>query len=292
MEPRKHTAVSIRARKHVGPRISAVTAYDATIAALLDEGGADILLVGDSLGTVIQGRSTTLSVTLEQMCYHSLAVSRGACRAHVVCDMPFLSFQVCADKALESAGALVKEGSCEAVKLEGGEVVAEQIRRIVEAGIPVMGHIGLLPQSVHAMGGYRVQGRTPETAAQLLRDARAVEDAGAYAIVLEGIPQSLAFQVTQAIEIPTIGIGAGPHCDGQVLVCYDFLGLYRGSQGRFVKHFAELGDAVVDATRRYVAEVRSGEFPGVEHSYGAAESVPPSASGNESGAEGTLDRTR
>ena len=268
MDSRKHTAVSIRARKRVGPKIAVLTAYDATMAQLLDEGGVDILLVGDSLATVIQGNTTTLSVTLEQMCYHSRAVFRGARRAQVVCDMPFLSFQVSPAKALQAAGRLVQQGLCEAVKLEGGEVVAEQIRRIVGAGIPVMAHVGLLPQSVHAMGGYRVQGRTAESASRILRDAKAVEEAGAYAVVLEGIPQSLAAEVTEAISIPTIGIGAGPHCDGQVLVSYDFLGLYREAQSRFVKRFAELGQAVVEAAQTYVAEVRLGEFPGPEHSYG------------------------
>jgi 3-methyl-2-oxobutanoate hydroxymethyltransferase len=187
--------------------------------------------------------------------------------------MPFLSFQISPTKALEAAGRLVQEGLCEAVKLEGGEVVAEQIRRIVGAGIPVMAHVGLLPQSVHVMGGYRVQGRTSESASRILQDAKAVEEAGAYAVVLEGIPQSLAAEVTEAISIPTIGIGAGPHCDGQVLVCYDFLGLYRGAQGRFVKRFAELGDAVLQATQAYVAEVRSGSFPGPENSYGPERAV-------------------
>jgi 3-methyl-2-oxobutanoate hydroxymethyltransferase len=273
----KITVPAVRARKKTGPKLAVLTAYDATMAALLDEGGADVLLVGDSLGTVVAGQPNTLSVTLEQICYHGRAVLRATRRAHVVGDMPFMSYQVSADKAVEAAGAMLREGGFEAVKLEGGEVVAEQIRRIVSVGIPVMGHVGLTPQSVHAMGGYRVQGRTPEARARLLRDARAVAEAGAYSVVLEGIPADLAREITDSIEIPTIGIGAGPHCDGQVLVCYDFLGMVRGPEPRFVKHFAELGEAVVAATRAFISEVREGTFPTPRHSYSSAETVPPPA---------------
>jgi 3-methyl-2-oxobutanoate hydroxymethyltransferase len=277
----KITVPAVRARKRTGPKLAVLTAYDATMAALLDEGGADVLLVGDSLGTVIAGQPNTLSVTLDQICYHGRAVRRATRRAHVVGDMPFMSYQVSADKAVEAAGAMLKEGGVEAVKLEGGEVVAEQIRRIVSIGIPVMGHVGLTPQSVHAMGGYRVQGRTPSTRAQVLRDARAVEQAGAYSVVLEGIPADLAREITDSVGIPTIGIGAGPHCDGQVLVCYDFLGMTRGPEPRFVKHFAELGAAVIAATRTYVSEVRAGSFPTLQQSYSSAESARPSAESNE-----------
>jgi 3-methyl-2-oxobutanoate hydroxymethyltransferase len=277
----KITAPALRARKKTGPKLTMLTAYDATIAALLDEGGADVLLVGDSLGTVVSGQPNTLSVTLEQMCHHGRAVAQGTRRAHVVGDMPFMSYQVSAEKALQAAGTMLREGGFEAVKLEGGEMMAEQIRRIVSAGIPVMGHVGPTPQSVHAMGGYRVQGRTPETRARVLRDARAVEQAGAYSVVLEGIPADLAREITEAIAIPTIGIGAGPFCDGQVLVCYDFLGMTRGPEPRFVKHFAELGDAVIAATRAYVSEVRGGAFPTSRHSYSSAESMAPRAESNE-----------
>jgi 3-methyl-2-oxobutanoate hydroxymethyltransferase len=210
----------------------------------------------------------TLGVTVDDVCYHGRAVARGARRAHIVGDMPFMSFQVSADKALESAGQMVKNGGFEAVKLEGGEVIADQVRRIVDAGSPVMGHVGLLPQSVHAMGGFRVQGKSEDAALRVLSDARVLEQAGAYAIVLEGLPAPLAKRITETVSVPTIGIGAGVDCDGQVLVCYDFLGMYREVQPKFVKRFAELGQGVVDATAAYVAEVRSGTFPTKQHSFG------------------------
>jgi 3-methyl-2-oxobutanoate hydroxymethyltransferase len=246
-----------------------VTAYDATMARLLDEGGADILLVGDSLGMVVQGLPSTLSVTVDEVCYHGRAVARATRRAHVVGDMPFMSFQISPERALEAAGRMMKEGGFEAVKLEGGVVVAEHVRRIVEAGIPVMGHVGLLPQSVHAMGGFRVQGRNEEDAARLIADAEALEQSGVYSMVLEGLPVPVAERITRAVGVPTIGIGAGPHCDGQVLVSYDFLGMYREVKPKFVKRFAELGDAVVRATQDFVAEVRAGSFPDPAHSFGA-----------------------
>lgn len=249
--PDKVTVPILRARKGAGPKIAMVTAYDATLGRLLDEGGADILLVGDSLGMVVQGHSNTLGVTVEEICYHGRAVARAVRRAHLVGDMPFMSFQVSPEKALENAGLMLKTGGFEAVKLEGGAVVAEQVRRIVEAGIPVMGHVGLLPQSVHAMGGFRVQGKGEDAAAGVLADAKALEQAGAYSIVLEGLPAPVARRITEAVGIPTIGIGAGPDCDGQVLVCYDFLGMYQDVQPKFVKRFAELGDAVVAAMRDY-----------------------------------------
>ncbi len=271
----KITVPAIRARKAAGPKIAMVTAYDATMARLLDEGGADILLVGDSLGMVVQGHPSTLSVTVEEICYHGRAVGRATRRAHVVGDMPFMSFQVSAEKALESAGRMMKEGGFEAVKLEGGSVVAEQVRRIVDSGIPVMGHIGLLPQSVHAMGGFRVQGRSEEAATRLVADARALEEAGAYSIVLEGLPVAVAQSITSSVGVPTIGIGAGPHCDGQVLVSYDFLGMYREVKPKFVKRFAELGDAVVKATAEYVRQVQGGEFPDPAHSFGAPRGPEP-----------------
>ncbi len=264
--PRKVTVPEIRSRKG-GEPLAMVTAYDFTMARLLDEGGADLLLVGDSLGMVVQGHTTTLPVTVEEICYHGRAVARGAARAHVVGDMPFMSFQVSPDKALENAGKLVKDGGFESVKVEGGEEIAEAVRRMVGAGIPVMGHVGLTPQSVHAMGGFKVQGKGSEAAARVLADARAIEEAGAYAIVLEAIPPDLAAIVTAEVGVPTIGIGAGAGCDGQVLVCYDMLGMFRELSPRFAKRFAELGEAVVDATRTYVAEVRERSFPGPEHSF-------------------------
>jgi len=274
---RKVTVPELRARKEAGPSIAMVTAYDYTMALLLDEGGADIVLVGDSLGMVVQGLQTTLPVTLDDIVYHGRAVSRALRRAHLVGDMPFMSFQVSPEKALESAGRLMKDGGFEAVKLEGGAEVAEHVNRIVCAGIPVMGHVGLLPQSVHAMGGFKVQGKRDDDADRIVRDARALEDAGCYSIVIEGVPADVAARVTEAVAVPTIGIGAGPHCDGQVLVCYDFLGMYRGMRPKFVKRYAELGDAVVDATRQYVDEVRSGAFPAPEHSFGMK--IVPSKAG-------------
>jgi 3-methyl-2-oxobutanoate hydroxymethyltransferase len=256
----------LRARKG-GTPIAMVTAYDFTMARLLDEGGADILLVGDSLGMVVQGHSTTIPVTLEEICYHGRAVVRGARRAHVVGDMPFMSFQVSPVQALENAGRLMKEGSFESVKLEGGEDVAEHVRRIVAAGIPVMGHVGLTPQSVHAMGGFKVQGKGESDADRVLADARALEEAGAYAIVLEAIPPDLAGEITQAVSVPTIGIGAGPECDGQVLVCYDLFGMYPDLKPKFAKRFAEVGEQIVNATRDYVGEVQARAFPAPEHTF-------------------------
>jgi 3-methyl-2-oxobutanoate hydroxymethyltransferase len=237
------------------------------MARLLDEGGADLLLVGDSLGMVVQGHATTLPVTIEEICYHGRAVVRGARVAHVVGDMPFMSFQVSAEKALENAGKMVKEGCFESLKLEGGEEIAEQVRRIVTAGIPVMGHLGLTPQSVHAMGGFKVQGKSEEAAERVLEGARALEEAGAYAIVLEAIPPDLAAAVTASVSVPTIGIGAGPSCDGQVLVCYDLLGMYPELQPKFAKRFAEVGTEIVAATRSYVDEVQARRFPAPEHTF-------------------------
>jgi 3-methyl-2-oxobutanoate hydroxymethyltransferase len=270
MKNEKVTAPEIRARKRSGPKIAMLTAYDATMARLLDEGGADILLVGDSLGMVVQGLPNTLPVTVDEICYHGRAVARGTRRAQLVGDMPFMSFQVSAEKALENAGKMMKEGAFEAVKLEGGETVAEHVRRITSVGIPVMGHVGLTPQSVHAMGGFRVQGKHEDDAARVIADALALGEAGAYSIVLEGIPADLAARITEAVDVPTIGIGAGPDCDGQVLVCYDFLGMYREMAPKFVKRFAELGEAVVQATSAYVEEVRAGSFPAAQHSFSSA----------------------
>lgn len=251
-----------------GERIAMVTAYDSTFARMLDEGGADVLLVGDSLGMVVQGLDSTLPVTVDEMLYHTRAVARGARRALVVGDMPFMSYQVSPEEALRNAGRFLSEGGAHAVKLEGGEAMARTIARLVDVGIPVVGHIGLTPQSVHAMGGFKVQGKSEEDATRLLRDARAVANAGAFAIVLEGIPTELARTITESLEIPTIGIGAGVHCDGQVLVCYDFLGLTPELKPKFVKRYAELFSEGRDATARYVAEVKSGAFPDAAHSFG------------------------
>jgi 3-methyl-2-oxobutanoate hydroxymethyltransferase len=271
------TVPSLRATTARGQRLVMVTAYDATFARMLDEGGADILLVGDSLGNVVQGLDTTLPVTLDEMIYHCRAVSRGARRAHLVGDMPFMSYQVSAEKALENAGRFLSQGNMHAVKLEGGVEVADTIRRIVNAGIPVMGHVGLTPQSVHAMGGFKVQGKDDDDAERVLQDARAVAEAGAYALVLEGIPSALAGRIRKQIGIPTIGIGAGIDCDGQVLVCYDMLGLTPDRVPKFVKMYETLYERGVNAMRTYAEEVRTGAFPTAAHSFGvsAPASVPP-----------------
>jgi 3-methyl-2-oxobutanoate hydroxymethyltransferase len=264
---RKVTVPDLRARKSPSRSIAMVTAYDFTMARLLDEAGVDVLLVGDSLGMIVQGLDNTIPVTLDEMCYHGRAVARAAVHAHVVGDMPFMSYQVSSSQAVESAGKLLKEGAVESVKLEGGQEIAEHIFRIVRAGIPVMAHIGLTPQSVHAFGGFKVQGRGEDAAERVLADARAVEQAGAYAVVLEAVPPDLAARITSEVGIPTIGIGAGPSCDGQVLVCSDLLGMVRGHVPKFAKRYAELGDLVVEAARAYVDEVRSHAFPGAEHCY-------------------------
>ena len=271
------TVPELRRMKARGERIAMVTAYDATFARMLDEGGADVLLVGDSLGMVVQGLDSTLPVTVDEMIYHCRSVARGARRALVVGDMPFMSYQVSAEDALRNAGRFLSEGGAHAVKLEGGEVMASTIARLVAVGIPVMGHVGLTPQSVHAMGGFKVQGRSEEDADRVLRDARAVEDAGAFCLVLEGIPADLAARITSALSIPTIGIGAGVRCDGQVLVSYDLLGLTPELKPKFVKRYAELFAEGREAMRRYADEVKSGAFPGAEHSFGVAGAAPKAA---------------
>jgi 3-methyl-2-oxobutanoate hydroxymethyltransferase len=219
---------------------------------------------------IVQGLGNTLPVTLDEVCYHGRAVARGLARAHLVGDMPFMSYQVSPAQAVENAGKLVKDGAFESVKLEGGEEVAEHVARIVRAGIPVMGHVGLTPQSVHALGGFKVQGRSDDAADRIVEGARALESAGAYAIVLEAMPPDVAARVTASVSVPTIGIGAGAGCNGQVLVCTDLLGMVRGHVPKFAKRYAELGNAIVDAVKRYVDEVQSGAFPGPEHEYKAS----------------------
>src|SRR3954469_10479389 len=253
--------------KTAGQKICMVTAYDATFARILDQAGADVLLVGDSLGMVVQGNDSTLPVTMDQMVYHSKAVTRGATRAHVVGDLPFMSYQGSIDDAVRNAGRLVSEGGVGSVKLEGGSEFAETVSRIVRASIPVMGHLGLTPQSVHKMGGYVVQGRDDQTARKLLDDAVCLEQAGCYAVVLEGVPLELARQITARLTIPTIGIGAGKHCDGQVLVCYDLLGLNPHFKPKFVKHYAMLSNDVNGAAKSFFDEVRAGTFPDEDHSF-------------------------
>ena len=269
------TLPMLRRMKAKGQKITMVTAYDATFARMIDEAGADILLVGDSLGMVVQGLDTTLPVTVEEIAYHTRAVARGTRAAHIVADMPFLSHQVSGEEALRNAGKLLAIGGAHAVKIEGGVSAAPTIRRIVEAGIPVMGHVVLTPQSVHAMGGFRVQGKTEDAAARVLADARAVAEAGAYAVVLEGVPSDLAAEVTAALDVPTIGIGAGPDCDGQVLVCYDLLGLTPDLKPRFVKRYAELFESGKAAVAAYCDEVRQGAFPAAEHGFGEVKRGAP-----------------
>ena len=267
------TIHELRRMKERGEPIAVVTAYDATAARLVGQAGVDAVLVGDSLGMVVQGHDSTLPVTLDQMIYHSAMVRRGlqkvGARAHLVGDLPFGSYQASSDDAVKAAMRLVAEGGVEAVKLEGGADYVEVIRRMVRAGVPVMGHIGLTPQSVHKLGGYVVQGKDAEKAQVLLRDARALEAAGCYAIVLECIPTELARVITGTISVPTIGIGAGPSCDGQVLVLNDMLGLDDGFVPKFVKRFADLGPAAVAGIEAYVAEVKAGTFPAEEHSFHA-----------------------
>ncbi len=260
------TVPSLARRKRRGERIAMLTAYDCSFARIFDAAGIDVLLVGDSLGNVIQGQDTTLPVTLDEVVYHTRAVARGARRALVVGDMPFGSYQVSPEEAVRSAIRLVKDGGAQAVKLEGGLAVREAIARIVAAEVPVMGHVGLTPQAIHRMGGHRVQGRSEESRARVLADARAVEEAGAFAVVLEGMPADLAAEITGTLEIPTIGIGAGVGCDGQVLVMHDLLGLSDWTPG-FVKQYANLGALASQAARRFADEVACAKFPGEEHSY-------------------------
>ncbi len=267
----KITVPDLRARKATagrGERLATVTAYDATFARMMDAAGVDAILVGDSLGMVIQGNTSTLPVTLDEVCYHGRAVARGTQRAHVIGDMPFMSYQASTEQALTNAGRMIKEGGFESLKLEGGREIAEVVHRMTQVGIPVMGHIGLMPQRVHAMGGFKVQGRGDAMAEAILEDAMALADAGAYAIVVEGVPAPLAERITHAVDIPTIGIGAGAGCDGQILVCYDLLGLNDTLRPKFVKRFDEFFSRGVDAVKTYIDEVRGGVFPGAEHSFG------------------------
>ncbi len=266
MSPTPWNAQSIMAEK--GRRkLVTLTAYDYTTARLIDRSGIEIILVGDSLAMTMLGHKTTLPVTVDEMLHHTRAVTRGVSQALVVADMPFMSYQAGDDPAMINAGRFLKEAGAGAVKLEGGSIRAPLITRMVSNGIPVMGHIGLTPQSICEMGGYKVQGRDSQKADELLKDAAAIAEAGAFAIVLECIPKALAGKITDAIGIPTIGIGAGPLCDGQVLVVHDMLGAYDEISPRFIRRYANLGDIMTDAFKKYAGEVRNGEFPGPEHSY-------------------------
>jgi 3-methyl-2-oxobutanoate hydroxymethyltransferase len=253
--------------KASGERIAMLTAYDYLVARVLDQVGVDIILVGDSLANVVQGHPTTLPVTVDEMVYHAKAVKRGVRNALVVVDMPFMSYQNSEEEAVRNCGRVMKEVGAGAVKLEGGEYIADRIRHLVTIGIPVMGHIGLTPQSINKFGTYEVRARDPREARQLLRDARALADAGVFAIVLEKIPSALARRITAEIPVPTIGIGAGPHCDGQVLVVYDMLGLTEEFRPRFVRRYAELAQTMREAFTRYCDDVKAAKFPGKDESY-------------------------
>jgi 3-methyl-2-oxobutanoate hydroxymethyltransferase len=266
-DPRPLTVVDLPAMKAAGRRIVMLTCYDAAFARLLEQAEVDVLLVGDSLNQVLAGHETTLSATLDQMIYHAAAVRRGARRSLVFVDLPFLTYQVSVSEAIRNAGRVLQESGAHGVKLEGGQPMAETVRALVDRGIPVIGHLGLTPQSVHALGGYRVQGRDQPTAERLVADARALEEAGACAIVLELLPAALARRISTGLTIPTIGIGAGAGCDGQVLVLHDMLGLNETFNPRFLKRYAELGEAVRAAVRAYAAEVREGTYPGPSHSF-------------------------
>lgn len=263
---RKVTTKALQRMKERGEIITALTAYDYLMAELLDRAGIDVILVGDSAAMTLQGLDTTVSVTMEQMRYHAEIVARGVQRALVVADLPFMSYQVNSDEALRNAGTMVQLG-VEAVKLEGGSKIAATIQRIVDVGIPVMGHLGLTPQSIHRFGTYQVRATEPEEAEEVRRDAHALADAGVFAIVLEKVPAALATRIAQEVSVPIIGIGAGPGCDGQILVTHDMLGLYTRFRPRFVRRYAELAEAMKDAFERYAQDVRSRDFPAEEESY-------------------------
>lgn len=269
----KHTVTTLQKQKEEGNKITMLTAYDYSMAKLINDAGIEMILVGDSLGMVMLGYEDTLAVTMEDMLHHTRAVARGASDAFVVADMPFLSYQVSVCQAVENAGRLIKEGHAKAVKLEGGAAVCDQIAAIVRASIPVVAHIGLTPQSIHALGGYKVQGKSEEAARQLLEDAKAVEAAGAFLVVLECVPARLARLISETLHIPTIGIGAGNGCDGQVLVYQDMLHMFSDFKPKFVRYFAEIGAQMKQAFAEYAAQVKAGTFPAQEHTYQISDEV-------------------
>ena len=269
----KNTVLTMQRQKEQGEKISMLTAYDYSTAKLMDQAGINSLLVGDSLGMVMLGYEDTLSVTMEDMIHHSRAVANGAQNALVVTDLPFMSYHISIPDAVANAGRLIKEGHAAAVKLEGGEAFSETIQAITRASIPVMGHIGLTPQSIHAFGGFKVQGKTIEAAQKIFQDALAVEKAGAFAIVLEAIPADLAALITKKLTIPTIGIGAGNQTDGQVLVYQDMLGMYGEMQPKFVKRYADLGTEMNSAIQHYKTEIQQEQFPAAEHTFSIAPEI-------------------
>ena len=269
----KNTVSTFKNKKAKGEKISMLTAYDYSTAKLIDESGINGILVGDSLGMVVLGYDDTLPVTMEDMIHHTKDVSRVAKNALVVGDMPFMSYQVSVEEAVYNAGRLIKEGGCQAVKLEGGATVCNQIRAITNASIPVMAHIGLTPQSVNAFGGFKVQGKNEEDAKRLIEEAKAVEEAGAFAVVLECVPEKLAEIITNSITIPTIGIGAGRKCDGQILVYQDMLGMFSNFTPKFVKRFANVGEIMTEAFKQYIAEINDGKFPSDEHTFAISDDI-------------------
>lgn len=270
---RKVTILDLQAKKERGEPITMLTAYDYPTALLVDRAGIDVVLVGDSLAMVVLGHENTLAVTMDEMIHHCKAVSKGARSAFLVGDMPFMSYQISKTEAVANAGRFLKEGGMDAVKLEGGQEMVSTIKAIIEAGIPVMGHVGLTPQSISKLGGYRVQGRDIEAAHKLLDDAAALEEAGCFSIVLEAIPDRLAKLITERASIPTIGIGAGPHCDGQVLVIHDLIGLFDRFTPKFVKKYTDINAQILQALREFTEEVRDGIFPTAEHSYSISDEV-------------------
>lgn len=269
----KNTVLTFQQAKENGEKLTMLTAYDYSTAKLTDEAGVNSILVGDSLGNVILGYEDTISVTMEDMIHHGAAVARGAKNALVVIDMPFMSYQTSVYDALVNAGRLMKEGRGDAVKLEGGVEVCPQIKAIVDAGIPVCAHIGLTPQSINAFGGFKVQGKSEAAAKKLLEDAKAVEEAGAFAVVIEGVPAKIAALITEQLHIPTIGIGAGKDCDGQVLVYQDMLGMFSDFTPKFVKRYANIGEVMKEAFQNYIKEVQDGVFPAEENTYKVDDSV-------------------
>lgn len=266
MTEKKITTSVIREKKIKGEKITMLTAYDYATAIVLDESGVDIVLVGDSLGNVVLGYENTLPVTMEDMLHHTKAVARGVKRALVIADMPFLSYQISTEEALRNAGKFLKEAGAQGVKLEGGREIADLIRKITTIGIPVMAHLGLTPQSIHQLGGYKIQGKDDATAKKLIEDAKIIEEAGAFSVVLECVPAALAGKISQAITIPTIGIGAGVDCDGQVLVINDMLGMFERFTPKFVKKYGNLNAQMKEGVKKYIDEVKSGAFPDEEHS--------------------------
>jgi len=269
----KNTVLTIGKKKSEGKKITVLTAYDYSIAKIFNDCGVDVVLVGDSLGNVVLGYEDTLSVTMDDMVRHCSAVARAADKAMVVVDMPFMSYQTSVEDALRNAGRLMQEGRANAVKLEGGTRVCPQIRALVDAGIPVMAHLGLTPQSINAFGGYRVQGKTQNQAAKMLSEALAVQEAGAFSLVLECVPMQLASLITQKLDIPTIGIGSGAGCDGQVLVAQDMLGMTQGSTPKFVKCFAPVGELIKKAASDYIQEVEDGTYPSEEYSFSIKDEI-------------------